>query len=209
MHIRLRGPKVICQIGRGGKPCRLCRSGPMTAGTIFITSVGGHTTWQVLGEGVRLLANRGITEGRHFSIELFKKLRTRALVYHGTAVRNSPHKAESDCPDDSDSLSQRVADFFRLVLANRTEEARSLVQSEDFDNPEAEYVRFRNEARQLGLLRWQRTDCQPHAIEIEDQAGTLAVVYIRLTLREGERDLKQCWIRINSVWRLIWPGFNA
>jgi len=57
---------------------------------------GEYRTWQVQGEGVRILARRGITEGERFSKDLFMDLMTKRLVYHGDSI--PPRRSDNHAP---------------------------------------------------------------------------------------------------------------
>jgi hypothetical protein len=89
-----------------------------------------HSTWQVLGEGVHSLGNRGVKEGSWLSTNLFMELWTRRLVYHGNSLPTGP------LPDSRDAaavtgLRKRAADFYRLVYSGQVQTAWEMVRDDE------------------------------------------------------------------------------
>jgi hypothetical protein len=176
-----------------------------------------HSTWQILGEGVRLLANRGINEGSRFSTDLFMDLWMSGLVYHGLV----PVRSSRPCRDPivSDSLRSRVAEFFGLLYARNAARAWPIVAApiiqDDGESSDVMYSRFVREVEGLQIQRWRQADSQVHDIEYSVEvdgcrtfhATRLAAVLIRLRLGSSvtdERDLRQHWVYADGKWWVIW-----
>lgn len=178
-----------------------------------------HNTWQVLGEGVRVLRNRGVTEGSRFSTDLFMELWVRRLVYHGSAIPSGELRPSRDA-GVADSLTRRVGEFYRLVYAQKAVTAWSIVAMpvfQDDEDPEAVHTQFLAEVSELGLTGWKCTDSHVYQLRFEVvregqpifEATRIGYVHVRLSLRAGQRDVKQYWLYADGKWWLMWQGFHA
>lgn len=177
-----------------------------------------HNTWQVLGEGVRILGNRGVTEGKRFSTDLFMDLWMKGLVYHGRAI---PLGRPCRDPRVTDDFANRVAEFYGLVYAQRVDAAWTLVAvpalQDNDESPEVLFARFTTDVRDLGLVSWKLTDRQVYDVPLEVvregqpvlQATRLGIAYVRLTLRAEQRDVKQYWLYSDGKWWVMSRGFGA
>ena len=179
-----------------------------------------HHTWQVVGEGVRALRNRGITEGKYFSTDLFMDLLTKGLVYHGCVIP----KPMLPCCDSGvkGEFQKEIAEFYRLVYTQQADVAWTFVaepvlEDEDRCDPVSALARFKSDVRELCLVNWKCTDCQLFEIDLRVpqvdgstfEATRLGVAHIRLSLKLGRRYLQQYWLQAQGGWRVMWRGFQS
>lgn len=175
-----------------------------------------HSTWQVLGEGVRILGNRGVVEGGRFSTDLFMYLWARRLIYHGDTI---PEGSLHFCPDSgvTVALQKRVAEFYRLVYAGAGAAAWKLVTTsmvvQEPEEEEEARNRFTNQIQRVRLASWKVTDCQAYDIcPVAEKDGhpsfrvtKLGVAQVRLSLRNNvdpiaQRDFKHYWVYSEGNW---------
>lgn len=180
-----------------------------------------YNTWQMLGEGVRILGHRGVTEGNRFSTDLFMDLWMKGLVYHGLTI---PTGTLRPCRDSGavDDLQKRISEFYRLVYAQKPDAAWTFVAApvldDDSESLEVAFARFINDVRDLGLTGWKRTD-SPQVCEwdfevvregqVTFQATRRGTTYIRLSMGTERRDLKEYWLYAQDNWWLWWRGFRC
>lgn len=185
-----------------------------------------HNTWQVLGEGVRFLQNRGVSEGGRFSTDLFMDLWIRGLVYHGNVIPGGPRRP---CPDlgIAAALRKCVAEFYRLVYAGNSAAAWKLVATsmilQENETEAAARDRFANEVQGCRMASWRLTDCRAFDFDVDfvvEQDGQpsfratkLGAVYLRLSLKSNadsveQHDLVQHWLYSEGHWWPWWRGIK-
>lgn len=177
-----------------------------------------HHTWQVVGEGVRFLANRGVVAGSRFSTDLFFELWRKGLVYHGQTI---PTKPDLD-PHSKTELERRSAEFFRLVFARDADTAwqliavPALVAEYSVETSEAAFDRFAGELAGLNLASWVTLDATSVVADIEImhedrcvfRSSKLGVCSTRISTRTTsglfQQDVKHAWFHSDGQWWLLW-----
>lgn len=170
-----------------------------------------HSTWQVLGEGVRVLARRGIRDGQWFSTDVFMELLTRRLAYHGGVPPSPAPPILRDTPSIA-GLRIRAREFHRLLYAGQAKAALDFVWKSDSFVSTVES--FPNDTSVLRSLPWYMTD--PVAYELStasqanlDGATRIGVVQVHFNERGAltagaPGELKECWLECGRQWRIVW-----
>jgi hypothetical protein len=176
----------------------------------------GHSTWQLLGDGVRLLRRRLVTEdGQRFSTDLFMELWRNNLVYYREVHNYDARRIEQTQPPKVRRLRNRAASFYGTVFAGDLEAARDFLveditlRAEDVEQTLGE---FSARSRQLQLWRWTILEARVYDSRLVDEDSGrrygLGTTYVRLLADDAEHELKHNWLNHHDEW-FLWSGkFN-
>lgn len=220
-RVRLRRPHEIAKIGVSGRFVVPTLEKRIGDGGFYIRHFfRDHHTWQIVGEGVRILAYRGVAAGERFSTDLFMTLWRQRLVYHGNQNQTGSRLASVDARVKTD-LERRITEFYRLVQMGDLDGAWKIVATStvpeiaDCESPERTFERFVGDMRRLNLARWRHIDTKVHDFELEVgrenqaswRATRLGCALVRLWLGSGsdciEREGPQDWLYSQGQWWLV------
>jgi hypothetical protein len=177
----------------------------------------GHSTWQVVGDGVVFLRNRGIKEeGQYFPTDLFMDLWQRGLVYYGDAI---PTGERTPCRDSGVSavLRASVEEFYRHIYKGQVERAWPMVQDDDRTRTSSP-DQFKHDVGEFQMTAWQLQDLLVYDLSPESQGdfGALRLGVAHLKLKSAADSsggawllLKQYWSERDGRWLVIWLGLRS
>lgn len=177
-----------------------------------------HSTWQVLGEGVRYLERRGFIEGQRFSTDVFMDLYMRGLVYHGEVPTQARPQAEPRDTHQAAALRSVVREFHQFVHAGAADQAWAAVYQRTQD-PEMRSM-FCSEVQGLAgnkLSSWTIKDLIIYDMQGESasfpNAKRIGMVILDIRFVAGtpsvsrEKELTEYWLEFDDGWRFAWTGF--
>ena len=177
-------------------------------------------TWQILGDGVRYLERRGISEGNWFPTEMFMDLWMQCLVYYG----DTPPKRPVVIPQDTApmaTLRSRVKEFYQLIYSVEADLAWALVWRDASSTRTLEqFGKEISGGDTRRLAAWNIKDIIACPVPVDSQsaiggAKRFAVVTVQINWQasaSGQRhpcEVKHFWLELNGQWWIIWNGFGT
>ena len=175
-----------------------------------------HHTWQILGDGITILANRNIREGNYFRTELFMELLRRGLIYHGIGPTHTSAR-------EPKPLDAHVAEYYRFIYAGDTRRAwpylaastgAGLNEGETLDQARNRFV---NDIQERSSATWRVIDIRIidapfEATRVDGpafKATQIAIILLRLTLSDGQSaERRELWAHSEGCWWVIMPALQ-
>jgi len=172
-----------------------------------------YCTWQVGGDGVRFLRERGVGDGDRFPTDLFMELWMRGMVWTGDRPPPQPDRRPEPLSADGRDLLERAMGLYTALYQQRADDAytflppsiRAIKTLEQFG---AEVVGTRG----FRLASWKILDVSSFPLQGEADRGGQITVDIEIEDNSGARHqlygLREYWLQIQNEWYCIWSGWK-
>lgn len=162
----------------------------------------GHTTWQVVHDGLFYLMRRGVEEGGKFPTGQFMSLWRRAWVYTGSKPRKRSGPAVVGDQDVPEPLRQAIGTFHAAVRNRDSVAAWSFVASAqpiDSIGEDIVFDRFRRSVGEHHLYSWRRADIRTVCRDFH----WIVTMVLKTSQSSIPVTVDESWVRTESGFRVL------